>query len=176
MVQFLKMCKEEYDRLMETSPMIPELIVNQFNITFDPSTKKGKMIKDIAKPEICDVLVPTENARNLWYTDENMEKQRTEQFRDKLSQTSELKRLRAHQLDTVRNFKKLFFDLNNREAMDQEVFDNLDDAIAHDIIKDILRRDAIESQTSSERSLSIEPASSDNDPSSHGKSSGANNV
>jgi len=176
-VQFLKMCKEEYDRLMETSPMIPEFIVNQFNITFDPSTKKGQMIKDIAKPEICDVLVPTEDARNLWYTEENMEKQRNEQFRNKMSQASELKRLDAHQMDTVRNFKKMFFDLNNRDAMDQEVVDNLGDAISHKIIKDILRRDAIAAQTSSERSLSIESSSADsNFPSHAGRAGSTNNV
>jgi hypothetical protein len=141
-IQFLKMCKEEYDRLMETSPGIPEPIVAQFNILFDPSTPKGALIKDIVKPEICDVLVPTENSRNPWYTDENMQKDRANQFRDRLIQTTNMKRLRSHQVDTVRDFKKMFFNLNNRDPTDEEVISNLDDTIDSNIVTDILRRDA----------------------------------
>jgi hypothetical protein len=154
-IQFLKMCKEEYDRLMETSPPIPQQIVDQFNIVFDPSTKKGELIKDIVKPEICDVLVPTEIARNPWFTDENMQKQRSDQFRDKLARKEEAKRVRAFQLETVRDFKKMFVNLNNREPMDEEIIGNLEDAIDPKIIRDILAKDtanAIEKASSSSES------------------------
>jgi hypothetical protein len=48
----LSMAKEEYDRLLEISPMIPKLIIQEFNKTFLDNS-------DISKPEICDVIVPT---------------------------------------------------------------------------------------------------------------------
>jgi hypothetical protein len=65
----LKMCKEEFDRLMETSPTINEKIIAQFNYTF-PNNKssvdgdgddKTKMTKktDIKRPEICNELIST---------------------------------------------------------------------------------------------------------------------
>jgi hypothetical protein len=141
-IQFLKMCKEEYDRLMETSPVIPEPIVDQFNKMFAPGTKRGELIKDIIKPEICDVLVPTNQSRNPWYTEENMQKQRASQFRDKLEHTAASKRVKAFQKETVRDFKKTFSNLNNRDPMDDEIIGNLEDVIDPDVVRDILRREA----------------------------------
>ena len=48
----LSMAKEEYDRLLELSPMIPKKIIREFNTIFLKNN-------DIAKPEICDVITPT---------------------------------------------------------------------------------------------------------------------
>ncbi len=48
----LSMAKEEYDRLLELSPMIPKKIIKEFNTIFLKNN-------DIAKPEICDVITPT---------------------------------------------------------------------------------------------------------------------
>jgi hypothetical protein len=48
----LAMAKEEYDRLLELSPMIPKQVIEEFNKTFLKNNK-------IAKPEICDVIIPT---------------------------------------------------------------------------------------------------------------------
>lgn len=48
----LAMAKEEYDRLLELSPMIPKQVIEEFNKTFLRNNK-------IAKPEICDVIIPT---------------------------------------------------------------------------------------------------------------------
>ncbi len=48
----LSMAKEEYDRLLELSPMIPKQVIEEFNKTFLKNNK-------IAKPEICDVIIPT---------------------------------------------------------------------------------------------------------------------
>ena len=141
-IQFLKMCKEEYDRLMETSPVIPDPIIDAFNKMFDPSTKKGALIKDIVKPEICDVLVPTDQSRNPWFTEENMQKERTSQFRNKLMHTAATKRTKAFQRETVRDFKKMFINLNNREPLDDEIVGNLEETIEPQIIRDILRHDA----------------------------------
>ena len=47
---FLKLCTEEFDRLMETSPQIDKSVIGKFHATFD------KLDLDIKKPEICDSL------------------------------------------------------------------------------------------------------------------------
>ncbi len=48
----LSMAKEEYDRLLEISPMIPKKIIQEFNKTFLEDS-------EISKPEICDVIIST---------------------------------------------------------------------------------------------------------------------
>ena len=53
----IAMAKEEYDRLLELSPMIPKKIITEFNRTFLKNNK-------ISKPEICDIIVPT-NVYNM---------------------------------------------------------------------------------------------------------------
>ncbi len=48
----IAMAKEEYDRLLELSPMIPKKVLQEFNKTFLKNNK-------LSKPEICDIIVPT---------------------------------------------------------------------------------------------------------------------
>ena len=134
-IQFLKMCKEEYDRLMETSPVIPEDIIDQFNKAF---SSQGKTFEEIAKPEICDSLISTKNSRNPWYTEEAQAKQQTKQFRDNMSKAAGAKKLHAFNRDVVLNFKRSFHNLNNREPLDEEVIENLQDQISQNIVRDIL--------------------------------------
>lgn len=56
---FLKINRQEFDRLMETSPMVSESIVNEFNKKF-----KGKPGFDILKkPDICDVITSADVTR-----------------------------------------------------------------------------------------------------------------
>lgn len=57
--QMLKIYKEEYDRLMETSPHIQGDIITSFNKTFIQSEN----FTAIKKPEICDDLVSTREFR-----------------------------------------------------------------------------------------------------------------
>jgi hypothetical protein len=60
-LQMFKMCKEEFDRLMETSPNIPEKVVAQFKQNFKHTEEFAK----ISKPEICDVLISTSNFKYI---------------------------------------------------------------------------------------------------------------
>jgi hypothetical protein len=156
-IQFLKMCKEEFDRLMETSPVIPEDIIELFNVQFgdkkvnhkkqiehgiaDPSKKSDKINAEdmkIFKPEICDSLVSTNASRNPWYTDEMQTKQKSKQFREGLQKTADAKRVHAFNVDTVRSFKINFYNLNNRYPLDNEIIDNLGEQISPETIKSIL--------------------------------------
>merc|ERR1711916_41901 len=64
----LKICKEEFDRLMETSPDIDQKIIDLFQKTFystkssaikDIKNKKYESFEMVSKPEICDELIST---------------------------------------------------------------------------------------------------------------------
>lgn len=68
----LKHSKEEFDRLMETSPMISEKVTDEFKKTFSGGavkkikgvpqelSRKQKLFEQLKKPEICDELVSVE--------------------------------------------------------------------------------------------------------------------
>ena len=67
--QFIKICRMEFDRLMETSPAIPQKIVLDFNNTF-----KGKVgsperarFDALRKPDICDTITTANDYRHQWY-------------------------------------------------------------------------------------------------------------
>lgn len=156
-IQFLKMCKEEFDRLMETSPVIPDDIVEMFNIQFGDKNKEKKMLENggvyeqpkdkdkinpedmkIFKPEICDSLVSTNASRNPWFTEEMQTKQKSKQFKEGLQKVADAKRVHQFNVETVQSFKTNFFNLNNRYPLANEIIDNLGEQISPDIIKTIL--------------------------------------
>ena len=121
--QMIKMSKEEYDRLMETSPNIPAEIIGMFKTSFQNSDN----YEDIIKPEICDVLVSTDKTKNTWHTPENMSlhiKEETEQI-EEIANKERL--IKETNLKIVKDFKTLFYRFNNREATDSEIVDNLQD-------------------------------------------------
>jgi hypothetical protein len=59
---FIKICRQEFDRLMETSPMISRDIIDEFNKTFKFNDKipETKYFKELRKPDICDVIISAE--------------------------------------------------------------------------------------------------------------------
>jgi len=72
---FLKHNRDEFDRLMETSPSIPEPIIAEFMSTFTGKTEsdpeRKKLIKDrfakLKKPDICDIIISADETRHHWY-------------------------------------------------------------------------------------------------------------
>jgi hypothetical protein len=126
--QMIKICKEEFDRLMETSPNIPDKIIKGFKSEF----KKYENSPDLPKiitPEICDSLVSTELSRNPWSSDENKNK--------KLNQI--ISKEKQH-LEVILNFQKTFYDINNREPLETEIIDNLKDKIELTILTKLLEQ------------------------------------
>ena len=132
--QMLKMSKEEFDRLMETSPNIPEKIVQIFKTSFKHSDAFDKIVK----PEICDVLVSTDNYRNPWFNAENREKTEIETIKNKNAKEKRQKLINTMNINLVKEFKKTFYNLNNREPMDSEIIDNLKDKIELQILTKII--------------------------------------
>jgi hypothetical protein len=124
-IQMIKMCKEEFDRLMETSPIIPDKIINQFKKSFKSNSDFDK----ISKPEVCDVLVSTEYFRNPWFSDENKGCRDNELDQIKIMRNMKKKQEREKNMNAIVDFKKTFYNLNNREPLEQEIIDNLSDKI-----------------------------------------------
>lgn len=71
---FIKICRQEFDRLMETSPMISRDIVDEFNKTFKPNDKipESKYLNQLRKPDICDVIVSAERYKYGYKDPEDM--------------------------------------------------------------------------------------------------------
>jgi hypothetical protein len=130
----LKLSKEEYDRLIETSPNIPEKIVSQFKNNFG----NQELFDKIIKPEICDVLTPTNDFRNQWFNDENQSKMLNENIKTQLVKQNKIVKQNEINNKLVKDFVELFYKLNNREPMETEIIDNLKDKIDIEILKKII--------------------------------------
>lgn len=112
--QMLKMCKEEFDRMMETSPVIPDEIIEEFRKKFKDSLE----YEEIIKPEICDKLMSTETFRNQWSSQENLTKKKNL----KAQKDTKMKQI-------VATFKSEFEQVQGREPISSEIIDNLKDKI-----------------------------------------------
>jgi hypothetical protein len=132
--QMIKMCKEEFDRLMETSPSIPEKIIKQFKNNF--INHSG--FNDVIKPEICDILVSTDKYRNPWFHDENREKEMNDNIKIQLTKQNKIRKLKEKNNKIIKEFIQSFINLNNRDPMENEIIDNLKDKLDTNIIKKIL--------------------------------------
>jgi len=130
------MSKEEFDRLMETSPTIPENIIHLFKNNF----VHHDGFNDIVKPEICDILIPTNNYRNPWFHEENRERETNQNIQIQLSKITKLKRTNERNNKIIKDFIESFVNLNNREPMESEIIDNLKDKIDINIIKKVLQK------------------------------------
>jgi hypothetical protein len=131
--QMIKMSKEEFDRLMETSPNVPEKIVYDFKNNFI----NQNIFDKIVKPEICDMLIPTIEHRNPWYTDENRSKLLNENIKNQIAKQNKIRKTNENNKKIVKDFIKLFISLNNREPIETEIIDNLKEKISPNTIKKI---------------------------------------
>jgi hypothetical protein len=123
--QMIKMSKEEFDRLMETSPTIPEKIVGQFKSNFNEQASFGKIVK----PEICDILIPTNDYRNPWYNEENRTKALQDNAKIQMAKQNKIKHINEINNKILSDFITTFYNLNNRDPMETEIIDNLKDKI-----------------------------------------------
>ena len=138
----LKMCKEEFDRLMETSPSINENIISLFNKTFpskepmkqlDPNDVCFKEKADIKRPEICDSLTST--ADFVFQTKPD----------DQPSGSSLMNMVKLNQkkiMDSYENevyqWCNKFIEKHNRKPLESEIIDNLHDKMNPDILNKMI--------------------------------------
>ncbi len=149
----LKMCKEEFDRLMETSPSINQDIIKLFNKTFP--TKKPTIVDevdkdthrpDIMRPEICDELIST--AAIVFVTpdvDENDSNQPA-----MMELVRKKNKIMANYEKEVTDWVVKFEEKHNRKPLMGEMLDNLQDRMNPDILKKIVNKVVLSFETDCE--------------------------
>lgn len=115
--QIIKLCKEEFDRLMETSPVIQNDIIARFNQTF----KNSKSFSQVKKPEICDELVSTEVFRFV----ADVKEESSNLFSEINKRAKEFEGYK----EKVRIFMKEFKQAQDREPLTNEIEDALKDSV-----------------------------------------------
>ena len=89
----------------------------------------------IIKPEICDILVPTNNYRNQWFCEENREKEENNFIKLKIAKQNKTKKISEENNKIIQDFIDSFIKLNNREPLETEIINNLKDKMDILIIK-----------------------------------------
>lgn len=129
----IKLCKDEYDRLMETSPNIDAGILKKFNKTFKMNSKinqktRTETIKTISKPEILDSF---ESTRNIVYK---------ENEKDIQQNSLKNKKMNVEKENMVNDFVKTFEKEYSRKPSIYEIYDNLDNKVSTNIIQKFLSK------------------------------------
>ena len=109
--ELLKLSKNEYDRLVEISPPIPQKIIDDFNTKINKETSDN-----LRKPEVCDIITATES-----YQMTDLERNELRTFFNKKNQQSGI--LEIVKDERLENFKNTFFEVNNRYPTEDEVRD-----------------------------------------------------
>jgi hypothetical protein len=139
----LKMCKEEFDRLMETSPSINEKIIKLFNNTFpskepinqlDPNDVCFKEKADIKRPEICDSLTST--ADFVFQT--KIDEQPSGYALANMVKLNQKKIMDSYENEVYQWCNK-FIEKHNRKPLESEVVDNLHDKMNPDILNKMIK-------------------------------------
>lgn len=111
--QMLKICKEEFDRLMETSPVIGNDIIDRFNNTF----KDAANFQTISKPEICDELVSTNAFRFI----EDAQQVANSKMSEVVRKSREFEQLKKR----VKQFITKFNETQERMPLDDELEESM---------------------------------------------------
>ena len=138
--QFIKLCRLEYDRLMETSPAIPVPIIKKFNNKF--SGKSGTIQRErfdkLIKPDICNIIITANEYRHHWYKD--LENQQLEDENNNELEMNNIKEL----FEKEQKLREEFFSEKEtkqkemREEIEKEYFEK-----EQNLIEKILREQMI---------------------------------
>lgn len=130
----LKVAKEEYDRLTETSPVIPKDIIEEFKKTFHARLsdaellEKEKGLKQLSRPEICDALETTATVVYMPHDDDkdNQNLQAYIESKIKLDEATKTKKI----INFIESFKNKY----SREPSNEEILENLQEQVPSDFI------------------------------------------
>jgi predicted nucleic acid-binding protein len=66
---FMKLSRHEFDRMMETSPIIQSEIIEEFKKHFmgEDGTDQRRLYVELRKPDICDTIMTANTYRHKWY-------------------------------------------------------------------------------------------------------------
>ena len=135
---YLKLCTEEFDRLMETSPAIEDKIVKTFKKTFEGKilldsegnqilTERQKAFKEIKKPEICDDIESIrKNVYNRDFPNKKNQKLVSNTFSNGMTEIIKRKRGLELKEKKITEFTERFFEKYNRQPTEEEILENLE--------------------------------------------------
>jgi hypothetical protein len=112
--QLTKTSREEFDRLMETSPSIPEDVVGMFNSEVVRKIEKKK--RDIKVPEICGDLQETK----VFHPDTESEDEGIDNVSNQIN---------WEQLRMIEKMKEEFIQVNGREATEDEIMEMVKESV-----------------------------------------------
>ena len=145
--QLIKACKEEFDRLIETSQDIPNHVVTLFKKTFSggeiqydrdgnklPLTDKQLLFSELTKPEICDSL---ESVTKILYKAPliDLVKDQSKPIDLNAIKLNELRQQKREMLDV---FIVAFEKEKKRLPTLEEIQDNIEDTISLDLIQGVM--------------------------------------
>lgn len=113
--QFIKYCRQEFDRLMETSPSINETVINEFTKALsgsDREIEKQQLFKELKKPDICNTIISADRYRHPWYI-------KVEKEREELEEQERLDKQKRKKEKEF--FEKSFEEMGNIENQKQNV-------------------------------------------------------
>ena len=157
---FLKLCRHEYDRLMETSPIIPDKIVEEFNKKFQgkEGTSRRRHFDKIKKPDICYTIISVSELLESVEDDKDLlglaDAKKNEMITEQTQKIGELQRLieeqkeeKAHELADKQN--KMLHEskkLEERIMKSKMAFEKINKYIVE--FKDMYDRDPISDEIS----------------------------
>jgi hypothetical protein len=111
---FLKLCRQEFDRLMETSPIIQDDIIKEFNYKFQgkPGTPERDRFEKLKKPDICDIIVSANETRHQWYLEIDKQNNNTKDIdlinaEDEIKTRDEVIRQQQEKINETNSIMKL---------------------------------------------------------------------
>jgi hypothetical protein len=142
-MHLIKVAKEEYDRLIETSNPIPNHVIALFKKTFsgeniagineDQLNNKQIMFDELSKPEICDSL---ESVKRSLYKETviDIEHKNIEALMTKQQSILE----NENKKKGIENFILSFEKETNRYPTKEEILDNIEINVSHDMVLSVL--------------------------------------
>jgi hypothetical protein len=113
--EFIKNCKEEYNRLVEISPFIPKKILANFQKKFNKNTA-------LVKPEIGDII----NATEKYKMDPEDREQMVAELNLEITRTNKILQEKVDQIENKKDqFRNSFFNLNQRYPTEEELENNI---------------------------------------------------
>ena len=132
-MQMMKISKEEFDRLMETSPDIDEDVISLFKSQFKASDEFAL----ISKPEICDELRSISKfafvEKPTIFSNKEIEKMR---------QKKELHK-NTTQID---DYKIQYVNIHGREPTDDDIHDKFDSVLGEEAVAKVIQNKVISNQ------------------------------
>jgi hypothetical protein len=65
---FIKISRHEFDRLMESGPVVSQRVVDKFLLTFSGGAN-ADLFDQLTKPDICNSIISINNTRRKWFDD-----------------------------------------------------------------------------------------------------------